>query len=119
LHRQFPGWSFVKVVGGQNFRWSEGEPLRLPVHEIHASSNDAPPRAIEFLLNERDADHWLFRRNPSVRLPLGQAIVRAGNGLPVLAPEIVLLYKSKSPREKDESDLRSAWAACDARRRQW
>ena len=119
LHRHFRGWTFEKIVDGQGQVWSETERLELPVHEIHARSTDGPPRAIEFLLNERDADNWIFRRDSSITLKLHRAVVRSAAGLPVLAPEVVLLFKAKSPRAKDECDFRSACAAMNASQRQW
>ncbi len=38
---------------------------------------------------------------------------------PVLAPEIVLLYKAKSPAAKDEADFRASYPALDEPRRRW
>ena len=40
-------------------------------------------------------------------------------GIPVLAPEIVLLYKAKAPRPKDETDFRNALAAMSPNARRW
>ena len=70
-------------------------------------------------------DSWVYRRDPAVRRPLTQAIERTVDGIPYLSPEIVLLYKAKTPRPKDESDFarllpllnsnRSAWLAAALR----
>jgi len=40
-------------------------------------------------------------------------------GVPVLSPEVVLLFKTKSPREKDECDFQNMREALDASRKQW
>lgn len=40
-------------------------------------------------------------------MPLNRAILIAKNGIPFLAPEIVLLYKSKPTQGKDEIDFKS------------
>jgi hypothetical protein len=37
----------------------------------------------------------------------------------VLAPELVLLYKSKAPRPDDEADFRAARPLLDAEARAW
>ncbi|HEX6749693.1 MAG TPA: hypothetical protein VF092_20545 [Longimicrobium sp.] len=112
------GWELRKVVGGGMLPWRDGEWLALPIHEVHAT-RDGDPRALELLLNERDGDRWLFRRDPRISLPLSRAILRAADGIPFFAPEIVLLYKSKQPREHDERDFAAVLAAMDAEQRAW
>lgn len=119
LHSHFSGWAFTVSVNGRREAWQPGDPLKLPVHEIHAYSPDEPPRSIEFLLNERDAVNWVFRRNPAIVLPLESAIVVTEVGAPALAPEIVLLFKAKSPRTEDEADFLQALIAIGDLRRRW
>ncbi len=41
------------------------------------------------------------------------------DGVPVIRPEIALLYKSKRPRKRDEADLRSALPHLDRGSRMW
>jgi hypothetical protein len=109
LHSHLRGWTFTKIVNGRREQWHNTDALSLPVHEIHASSCDEPRRSIEFLLNERDAANWVFRRNPAIVLPLERASVVSAFGVAALCPEIVLLFKAKSPRAKDEADFQEAY----------
>jgi hypothetical protein len=46
----------------------------------------------------------VYRRNPNLRLPWQQAVLRTAEGTPFLAPEVQLLFKSKDPRPKDDVD---------------
>jgi hypothetical protein len=119
LHRQFPDWTFRKVVAAQFSQWRADEYLSLPVHEIHARSNNGPPLALEFLLNERIAGEWVFRRDSNVRLPLDRAVRVGDGGYPILNPAIVLLFKAKSPRARDVSDFQSVRHALDPEDRDW
>ena len=119
LHQHLQGWQFDKIVDGQRIGWGAGKFLELPVHEIHARQARESAGAMEFLLNERDADAWVYRRDASIRMPIKRAILQSNAGLPVLAPEIVLLFKSKSPRAKDAADLRSILPALLSAQRQW
>lgn len=119
LRRHLRAWAFEKVVGGRREIWKADETLTPPVHEIHARLDGPPGHAIEFLLNERTGGSWAFRRNPAVTLPLDRAILPAAAGLPILAPELVLLFKAKSPRAKAERDFRTAFPMLDAPRRRW
>ena len=57
--------------------------------------------------------------NLRFRRPLARALLEVPGGVRVLAPEIVLLYKSKAPRPADEADLRAARPLLDAEARAW
>ena len=57
------------------------------------------------MLDEAEGDSWVYRREPSIRRPLAAIVRTNAAGLPFLAPEVQLLYKSKTPRERDEQDF--------------
>lgn len=115
--RHLAGWAFEKVVGGVREPWREEEPLEPPIHEIHARSPGGD--ALEILLNEAADDLWRFRRNPAVARPLVEVGLRSADGIPFLVPEVVLLYKAKAPRPRDEQDLAAVLPRLDAGRRGW
>jgi hypothetical protein len=105
LRTHLAGWTFdymTRVPERPRAAWAEGMWLSAPIHEIWAAPAElgpvehpgAHPLALEILLNERSADAWLFRKEPTVQLPIPRAIVQTASGIPVLAPEAVLLYKS-------------------------
>ena len=119
IREHLRGWELRTVVCGERVPWRDGEWLALPIHEIHATRADGDPRALELLLNERDGDRWLYRRDPRISLPLARAILRTADGIPFFSPEIVLLYKSRQPREHDERDLAAVLEAMEAERRAW
>src|SRR5688500_13740887 len=105
LRAHLDGWTFTVSVDGRREAWQQGKALELPLHEIHVRSPDEPQCSIEFLLSERDAVNWIFRRSAEIVLPLDRAIVNSELGVPALSPEIVLLFKAKSTRAKDEADF--------------
>jgi hypothetical protein len=86
-------------------RW-DGRWLELPIHGIWARRSTEPTGSwtCEFLLNEERDGEWVYRRNEAVRRPL-EEIGDAKNGIPFLRPEIVLLYKSREPSPKDDTDF--------------
>ena len=63
---------------------------------------------------------WVCRRNPEVRKPLAQVgVMTSAGGVPILVPEIVLLYKAHDLTEKYEADFRSALPDLTPSRRAW
>jgi hypothetical protein len=60
---------------------------------------------VDVLREPWDGGDWVFRRDPRIRRPLAEAIEFSPDGIPYLVPEIVLLFKAKSPKKKDEADL--------------
>jgi hypothetical protein len=87
------GWTFEKAVQGELLPWADSEWLDLPIHEIHGKNPNTPLDRIEILLNEVWNNQFLFRRELSITHSLDTAIVESELGIPILAPEIVLLYK--------------------------
>jgi hypothetical protein len=107
-----------KVVSRTLLPWPATEMLEPPVHEIHVTWPDG--YQLEFLLNEHDpaAQDWLFRRDARIRRPLALAFV-TDRAAPFLAPEIVLLYKAKSPSWKDDADFHSVLPRLEREQRAW
>lgn len=112
-------WVTEVADHGTTRLWNPAEWLSLPIHEIHARPvSAAQPAAFEFLLNECDETAWIYRRAPDIRRERDLAIL-VRDTIPFLAPEIVLLYKSKRPRPTDEADFRAALPALATEQREW
>jgi hypothetical protein len=119
LHDYLAGWLLQKIVEGRQVVWELDEWLELPTHEIHCVNETAHPPRIEVLLNESNGTEWLYRRNRLVRRALAKVQLESSAGVKFLCPEIVLLYKSKNPREKDEQDFQSVVSRLGAEPKQW
>jgi hypothetical protein len=74
---------------------------------------------VPFLLNEHEGQQWVYRRDSAVRKPLAEVGVIALDGVPILVPEVVLLYKANELTEKDEADFRSALPHLTPSRKAW
>ena len=106
------------IIDGALHDWDTADWIPSPLHEVHLGlSNGA---RLEILLNEHDdsTNEWIYRRDERVRRELGLAF-RRFEEIPCLAPEIVLLYKSKAPREHDESDFAAALPRLSHEQRVW
>ena len=118
LHLELRAFIPRKVVDGELVEWKVGDWLELPVHEIHVKSAAGKTFGFELLLNECQDDLWVYRRDQRIRLPLALAIQSPGH-LPHLAPEIALLFKSKSPTAVDENDFAAAVPHLSPDQRRW
>lgn len=123
------GWRLDQVVDeGRYAPWASGERLREGTHQAHARKD---AQFIDILFAPRTGGHWLYRRDPRVSLPISLAVRRAtlpdGSVIPYLAPEAVLLFKSRSsgggaergPRPKDAADFHRVLPTLEAGSRQW
>ncbi|MEV6195679.1 hypothetical protein AB0M19_25125 [Streptomyces sp. NPDC051920] len=52
-----------------------------------------------------DGGTWICRRDETLRLPYDTIVERTTDGIPYLVPELVLLFKAKTSRPKDQADF--------------
>jgi hypothetical protein len=52
-----------------------------------------------------DGDTWICRHDQRIRFPYSEIIHHSEDGIPYLAPELVLLFKAKHARPKDQADF--------------
>ena len=112
------GWILEKAINGKLSPWIDREWLALPVHTIWCKKDKYDPDFVEVLLNEIDEDQFRFRRDQSITVALEQMFFKTSSGLPVLAPEIVLLYKSNCPEEY-EDDFQNTVKSLAEEKRIW
>lgn len=62
------------------------------------------PWEYDVLLSRGDTETWAYRRDPSIRLPMAEALW-VQDGIPYLRPEIQLLYKARGLRPQDQADF--------------
>ncbi|MDQ2715875.1 MAG: amino acid transporter [Chloroflexota bacterium] len=114
------GWTLEQAADGKLLPFEEDEFLELPVHTIWCRNTGYAPDFLEILLNESEGEQFLFRRDHSIRCPLSEAFVISPSGLPILAPEIALLYKSNElSSASNHLDFQSALPLLHAGQRQW
>ena len=60
---------------------------------------------VDVFREPHDGDTWICRRDETIRFPYDDIILRTEDGIPYLAPELVLLFKAKAVRAKDQADF--------------
>lgn len=99
-------------------RWRVGEYLDEPLHDIWLRPAEAAPWRLALVLNPSEDDDWVYRRDRRVRRALAEIVWHA-DGIPYLVPEVQLLFKAKSMREKDELDFTDAAPLLAIEQRRW
>lgn len=62
---------------------------------------------------------WVARRDSRIQLPYSELILFDSHGIPFACPEVVLLFKAKAAREKDQLDFDRVIPRMSTARRHW
>lgn len=114
------GWDIHVATDGALTPWTRGDWLEGGCrHQFWARPNPKSRWMLELLLEEGSKEYWQFRRQPDVRLPWEQFGRRSTDGIPFVAPEVVLLFKAKNTVPKDLNDFESVLPILDSGQRHW
>jgi hypothetical protein len=111
-------WDVYVAAAGQLTPW-RGEPLKSARQQnnLWCRLTGDGPWVLDVGIGEGSDDCWIYRRDLSVQVPWAMAVLRTAEGIPYLAPELQLLYKSKGLRRKDDVDAAEVIPSLDARQR--
>lgn len=114
------GWQLLTPLHGKLELWPPHMFLHLPRHQVHAHRDGL---FLDFLLSEIEYGLWRYRRQPDIIQAVERIGLTTAGGLPYLAPELVLLFKSKNTghqeRPKDQQDFERTLPYLDPARRAW
>jgi len=113
------GWKFVTPFEKRHEIWPPHMRLELPRHQVHAYRGE---EFIDFLLTDMEGV-WRYRREPLVLRSREKMSLKTADGIFYLAPELVLLFKSKNTgnheRPKDQGDFEKTIPHLEPERRAW
>ncbi|HAS47465.1 MAG TPA: hypothetical protein DCS93_43715 [Microscillaceae bacterium] len=109
---------FVATIPGKLTPYDTQKYYEQPIQDIWCLNADNNAWGLQIMLFDLVADHWVYKRNPAIQLPLHQ-IYFEKEEIKVLKPEIQLLYKSKATRPKDQVDFETIVPHLEAKARQW
>ena len=79
----------------------------------------AQPWEFDVLFEPGERGVWVNRRWPSMVLPLDEVTWTGSNGVRYQNPEIVLLFKARRHRRKDDIDFQATAPLLNQRQRRW
>jgi hypothetical protein len=88
-------------------------------HQLWLADPETGHWKLDIMSEPSDGDTWIFRRDERIRMPYDRAIERTAEGIPFGRPEIVLLFKAKQAREKDDADFAAVLRHLEPERRRW
>jgi hypothetical protein len=112
-------WEVFEAKGGLLTQLPPRRAPRADVNSLWCRPEGASEWVLELMLNDAEEDSWVYRRNRSINCPLQIAIRRNCEGIPYLAPEIQLLFKSRAPRPQDIADFLAVSPRLDLAARGW
>ncbi len=122
IREALAGCAFEVVGDGKV--WPMDGPAFAKLHQTWVSEFvPGPPARQVYRLDvfrepSRDGQ-WVCRRDERIQLPYERVVRRDRAGIPYLAPEIVLLFKAKALRSKDEADFRGVLPLLGPGARDW
>ena len=112
------GWDIHIAAAGKLTRWSHG-PLSVDLSQNNLWCRPTSTGAwcLDITIGDGDDRHWVYRRDPTITMSWSEAILQSVDRIPYLAPELQLLFKSKTIRPKDTLDATTVIPALEAPRR--
>jgi aminoglycoside-2''-adenylyltransferase len=82
-------------------RWS-GELIELPAFQLQARASAGE---FDIFLETTRRDSWRFRRDERIERPMSEFTTISAAGVPIVRPEVQLLYMAKSTEPKNTHDF--------------
>lgn len=104
IRDRFPGYVFDSVSSGRI--WEDASPEVLAAtHQTWLRDPATGAYFLDVFREPHDGQTWICRHDETIRFPYREIIRHTQDGIPYLMPELVLLFKAKHARPKDEADF--------------
>ncbi|MBB3111330.1 hypothetical protein FHS18_003398 [Paenibacillus phyllosphaerae] len=116
--RYFDGWAIKVAIPGEHrlVDCEQVNDLLLPRYCLHLFREN---NFIEIMLTERKGENVLFRKNKEITMSVTDFERYDREGRPFVNPVWQLLFKSLSPRDKDNDDFTNYFPDMNHQEKQW
>ncbi|MEU9404723.1 hypothetical protein AB0E08_03265 [Streptomyces sp. NPDC048281] len=101
---RFPEYAFDAVGSGRVWA-AAGDEALAATHQTWVRDPASGRFLFDVFREPHEGGTWICRRDETLRLPYDTVVERTADGIPYLVPELVLLFKAKEPRPKDQQDF--------------
>jgi hypothetical protein len=116
IQQRFPEYVFDAVGSGRVWPGAGAETLAA-TYQTWLRDPVSEQFLFDVFREPHEGGTWICRLDERVRLPYDSIIERTADGIPYLVPELVLLFKAKATRPKDQADFEGVLPLLDALRR--
>ena len=92
------------IKDGEISELEGGVPLPMGCHQARFLDADEHAWRLDVMVDPGDADMWVYRRDERLRCSRSSLAARR-DSIPYMKPEVVLLFKAKASRLKDQHDF--------------
>ena len=117
VRQALAGYAFDVVGSGR--RWPLSNAALRHTHQTWVREPATGVYRLDVFREPHDGDTWICRRDPSIRRAYADVFAETADGVPYVRPEIVLLFKAKSVRDKDTADWDGTRPLLSADQRAW
>lgn len=114
-----PGWHPHTAHDGRLTPLARAGDHPLTAHNVWWRSEPDGPWRVDMQVGDVEGDDWVYRRHPAIRRPLASVWWVDTDDVPVVAPEVQLLFKARADRAKDTADGRLVVPMLDRAARVW
>lgn len=120
VHKTLPAWTILASnPPGTLVPWVEGEVLPDDVRDIWCRPPGSDTWRFQLMVVRTEGDRCILPRDSRVTGKIAD-LSDVRDGIPILSPEVQLLYKSRVPhRPKDAYDLQRMIPRLSAKRQAW
>lgn len=111
--------AFDLQVVGSGHGWPLDSAAFDVMHQTWVRDPDTGVYHLDVFREPHDGATWICRRDESIRFPYAEIIKTTEDGIPYMAPEIVLLFKAKHDRPKDDADFEGVLPLLGNSKRSW
>jgi len=102
----FSGYHLWEAHSGTLRPLVPGDELREGPEQLWVRRAATQPWVLDLVLTPTENGEWLYKRDHRVRRPVGEIGITV-DGVHYLRPSIILLYKARLKRAKDDADFAS------------
>ena len=103
--RKLSDLAFFEAKAGSLRRTDAAAPMADDVWQWWGADRTAQCWRVDMMGERGTRDLWSYKRDPSLVVPRSDAVRTDRYGIRYLAPALVLLFKAKHQRPKDEADF--------------
>jgi hypothetical protein len=113
------GLKLFAIDDGQVIALAPGEAPAPQTHQTWVMEPVMQGWRMDIFREPGDAQTWIYRRTGELSAPRAWATGRTADAIPYIAPQIVLLFKAKATRDKDQADFAIAAPRLSSEARDW